>query len=55
MAGTPMLGSIDIARTSLPGRYQVKSDLAMAGTWRMTLEWTGSPDAGSVTLSKSVQ
>ena len=55
MAGTPMLGSLDIARTSVPGRYQARSDLAMAGTWRMTFEWSGSPDTGSVTLSKSVQ
>ena len=55
MAGTPMLGSIDIARTSVPGRYQARSDLGMAGTWRMTIEWRGSPEAGSVTLSRSVQ
>lgn len=55
MAGTPMLASIDIARTSVPGRYRAKSDFAMAGTWRMTFAWSGSPDAASVTLSRSVQ
>ena len=55
MAGTPMLGSLDIAQTSVPGRYQARSDLAMAGTWRMTFEWSRSPDTGSVTFSKSVQ
>ena len=54
MGGTPMMGRIDVTRTNLPGRYGVKSDLSMAGTWRMTFEWSGPPP-GSVTLSRSVQ
>lgn len=55
MGGTPMMGRIDVRRTSVPGRYAARSDLSMAGTWRMTFEWSESPDAGSATLSRSVQ
>jgi hypothetical protein len=55
MAGTPMLGSIDIKKTDVPGRYEATSDLSMAGTWRTTIEWTGPAGQGSVTFSGSVQ
>src|SRR5438093_13620098 len=36
MAGTPMLGGIDVKRTEIAGRYEAASDLSMAGTWRTT-------------------
>lgn len=55
MGGTPMLGSIDVQRTSAAGRYTAASDLAMAGTWRMTIEWDGPAGRGSVSFAESVQ
>jgi hypothetical protein len=55
MAGMPMLGSIDVARTNVPGRYEAHSDLSMAGTWRMAIEWSGPTGQGSVTFAWTVQ
>ena len=55
MAGTPMFGSIDITRTSVPGRYAADSDLGMAGTWRLTIDWDGPAGRGSVTSSETVR
>lgn len=55
MAGSPMLGSIDVKKTGTAGRYEATSDLSMAGTWRTTIEWSGPAGEGSVTLSGSVQ
>jgi len=55
MAGMPMLGNIDVARTNVAGRYEANSDLSMAGTWRMAIEWNGPTGQGSVTFSATVQ
>jgi hypothetical protein len=55
MGGTPMLGSIEVQRTSVAGRYTAASDLGMAGTWRMTIEWNGPAGRGSVSFAGSVQ
>jgi hypothetical protein len=55
MPGMPMLGSLDVSRTNVAGRYRASSDLSMAGTWRMTLEWNGPTGRGSVTFSGRVQ
>jgi len=55
MAGMPMMGAIDIARTDVAGRYSATGDLSMAGTWRLTIEWSGQAGQGSVTFSTSVQ
>ena len=55
MAGMPMLGNIDVARTNVAGRYEANSDLSMAGTWRMAIEWNGPTGQGSATLSGTVQ
>jgi len=55
MAGSPMLGSIDIEKSNVTGRYEARSDLSMAGTWRTTIEWTGPAGQGSVTFPGSVQ
>jgi hypothetical protein len=54
MSGAPMLGGIEVKRTSVPGRYEAATDLSMAGTWRITLEWRGPAGAGSVTFSARV-
>ena len=55
MAGTPMLGTIDVARTELAGRYAATAELSMAGTWRMTIQWDGPTGKGSVTFAGAVQ
>jgi YtkA-like len=55
MAGMPMLGSIDVAGTNMAGRYEANSDLSMAGTWRIVIEWNGPTGQGSVTFSGTVQ
>lgn len=55
MSGTPMLGSIDVKRGNQPGRYDAESELDMAGTWRLTLEWDGPAGKGSAAFSGSVQ
>ncbi len=54
MAGAPMLGSIEVKRTSVAGRYEAVTDLSMAGTWRITIEWRGPAGTGSVTFTASV-
>jgi hypothetical protein len=55
MSGTPMMGTIDVARTDVPGRYGATSEFSMAGTWRMTIQWDGPSGQGSVTFPGSVQ
>lgn len=56
MPGMPMMGSLDVKKTATPGRYDVASKFDMAGTWRTTISWQGSPGApGTVTFSGSVQ
>jgi hypothetical protein len=55
MAGMPMLGSIDVKRTNVAGRYEASADFSMAGTWRTTVEWNGQAGQGSVTLAGAVQ
>ena len=55
MSGTPMMGTINVARTEVAGRYAASSEFSMAGTWRMTMQWDGPPGPGSVTFPGSVQ
>ena len=55
MSGAPMLGSLEVRPTGVPGRYEVESDLSMAGTWRTIFEWSGPAGSGSVALSGPVQ
>jgi len=55
MPGMPMLGTIDVRRTNVPGRYEANSDFSMAGTWRTTVDWNGPAGQGSVTVAESVQ
>ena len=43
MAGMPMMGSVGVERTGVPGRYAATGEFSMAGTWRLKLEWD-SPD-----------
>ena len=55
MSGTPMMGTINVARTEVAGRYAASSEFSMAGTWRMTIQWDGPAGPGSVTFPGSVQ
>ena len=55
MPGMPMFGSIDVQRTEVAGRYAANSDIEMAGTWRITIQWEGSAVHGSVTFPAVVQ
>jgi hypothetical protein len=55
MAGmAPMVGSVDAKKTE-KGRYTLATDLGMAGTWRMTIEWDGPAGKGSVALPGTVR
>jgi hypothetical protein len=55
MSGVPMLGSIAVQRTDVPGRYRADADLSMAGTWRLAIGWDGPAGKGSVSFSGTVQ
>jgi YtkA-like protein len=55
MSGTPMLGSVDVKRGDQTGQYIADTQLDMAGTWRMTLEWKGPAGSGSASFSSSAQ
>ena len=55
MTGMPMIGSIDVTRTSTAGRYTAIAELEMAGTWRIELHWQGAPGSGSATFAGTVQ
>ena len=55
MAGMPMMGTMDVARTDVAGRYAANCELGMAGTWRMTMQWDGPAGQGSVAFPGTVQ
>lgn len=55
MPGMPMFGSIDVQRTDVAGRYQVRSEFSMAGTWQIAIEWNRPEGLRSVSFSSSVQ
>ena len=55
MPGMPMFGAIEVQKTSVPGRYTARSDLGMAGSWRMSIEWDGPRGRGSVNFAGKVQ
>ena len=50
MAGMPMMGSVGVERTGVPGRYAATGEFSMAGTWRLKLEWD-SPEGPVRSLS----
>lgn len=55
MPGMPMFGTLDVTETDTPGRYRVGAKFDMAGTWRISFEWSGSVGKGNVTFPGSVQ
>ena len=55
MAGmAPMFGECTVTPTAAKGRYDVSSDLGMAGTWRLQIAWDGPAGKGSASLPGSV-
>jgi hypothetical protein len=55
MAGmAPMIGDCTVMPTPMKGRYEVASDLSMAGTWRLQISWNGPVGSGSVSMPGSV-
>jgi anion-transporting ArsA/GET3 family ATPase len=55
MAGmAPMLGGSTVSPTATKGRYDVRTDLNMAGGWRFTVEWNGPAGQGSTSLAGTV-
>ena len=56
MAGMgPMVGSVFVKRSDAPGRYSLDTDLGMAGTWRLKVDWSGPAGTGSVTFPGTVR
>jgi hypothetical protein len=46
----PMFGESAVKPTDTKGRYDVASDLTMAGTWRFTVTWNGPAGRGSLSM-----
>jgi hypothetical protein len=56
MAGmAPMMGSTFVKPTDQAGRYRIDSDLTMAGTWQLAVEWSGPAGSGKVMLPGQVR
>jgi len=51
---SPMFGDTAVKATATTGRYDVTSDLSMAGTWRVNIEWNGPAGRGSASLPGTV-
>ena len=51
---SPMFGESAVKPTATKGRYEVTSDLGMAGTWRLNVEWNGPAGRGSASLPGTV-
>jgi len=55
MAGmAPMFGECLVTPSPTKGRYEVVSDLGMAGTWRLQIAWDGPAGKGSASVPGSV-
>jgi hypothetical protein len=50
----PMFGECTVTPTTTKGRYEVASDLGMAGTWRLQVAWDGPAGTGSASMSGRV-
>jgi hypothetical protein len=49
-----MAGRSDVKPTPAPGRYEISTDLSMAGSWFFAIEWDGPRGRGSVQLQGHV-
>jgi len=50
----PMFGECLVTPSPTKGRYEVVSDLGMAGTWRLQIAWDGPAGKGSASVPGSV-
>lgn len=50
----PMFGECMVVPNATKGRYDVSSNLGMAGTWRLQIAWDGPAGKGSASLPGSV-
>ena len=50
----PMFGECLVTPSPTKGRYEVVSDLGMAGTWRLQIAWDGPAGKGSASMPGSV-
>jgi hypothetical protein len=50
-----MIGNTAITPSGTAGRYEVATDLGMAGSWRIGLEWDGPAGKGTASLQGRVQ
>lgn len=50
----PMFGECMVMPSATKGRYEVSSNLGMAGTWRLQIAWDGPAGKGSASVPGSV-
>jgi len=50
-----MSGSSELKPTPAPGRYEVATDLSMAGAWYFQIDWNGPAGRGSARLESRVK
>jgi YtkA-like protein len=50
----PMFGESTVTPSATKGRYDVASDLGMAGTWRLQVAWDGPAGKGSASMPGGV-
>ena len=55
MPGMVMSSGLQVTPGSVPGRYAATAEFGMAGTWPMSIEWSGPAGQGSVNFQGSVQ
>ena len=51
---SPMFGECTVMPSATKGRYEVSSNLGMAGTWRLQIAWDGPAGKGSASVPGSV-
>jgi YtkA-like protein len=51
---SPMFGECMVMPSATKGRYEVSSNLGMAGTWRLQIAWDGPAGKGSASIPGSV-
>ena len=51
----PMVGDATVERTDTPGRYAVATDLAMAGSWTLGVQWDGPAGRSAVQMRGNVR
>jgi hypothetical protein len=55
MPGMVMPGNVQVQPSGVPGRFTATAEFGMAGSWPITVEWTGPAGSGSVNFHGSVQ